>query len=246
MLIIDSHTHLGKSNLSSIDISEADLLGTMNQWDVDTALVIPHAAPDEPFSAHENVRQLVLKHPDKFFGVSAYNPLLLGNDYPGETKKCVEQFGFKGVKFHPLLFTLSPAMPKAQAVFSTAADLGVPVIVHTGTGVPWTLPSLCIPVARKYPDLKIVLAHSGMMVFAEEALIAAQECENIYLDVSWTAGFQIKHFVAELGPERIMFSSDLPDNLGVELTKLNAIGLEQEALEWVLGRTANTLFGLGL
>jgi len=245
-LIIDSHTHLGKSNLSSIDISESDLLDAAQKWDVDAALVIPHAAPDEPFSAHEKVNLLTQKHPQTFFGIAAHNPLLIGDDYPAETRKCIESFGFKGIKFHPLLFTLSPMMPKAQVVFRTAVELNVPVIVHTGTGVPWTLPSLCIPISRQYPDLKIVLAHSGMTVFADEAYIAASECANIYLEVSWTAGFQIKHFVSSLGPERIMFGSDLPENMGVELIKLKSLDLNEDELGWILGKTADTVFGLGI
>ena len=246
MIVVDSHTHLGKSKLSSIDISESDLLGAMDRWQVGAALVIPHAAPEEPFAAHEMVKIIKKKYPAQFFGIAAHNPLQLGDDYAAETRKCIEAYGFKGIKFHPLLFSLSPMMPKAQVVFHTAAELDVPVIVHTGTGMPWSLPSLCIPIARRYPDLKIVLAHSGMTVFADEAYIAASECANIYLEVSWTAGFQIKHFISSLGPKRIMFGSDLPENLGAELTKLKSLDLDEDELSWILGKTADTVFGLGL
>ena len=61
-------------------------------------------------------------------------------------------------------------------------------MVHTGPGIPFALPALCIPAARKYPDLKIVLAHAGFAVFTAEAQVAATVCDNLYLETSWCIG----------------------------------------------------------
>lgn len=245
MFIIDSHTHIGKSKLSSIDIQEEDLLSSMRKSQIGAALVIPHALSEDPLSDHLRVKNLIEKHPNKFFGVTAFNPLQF-NDYAYMTKRYIKEMGFVGIKFHPLLFSLSPLMEQANIVFALANDLGVPVIVHTGTGAPWSLPSLCIPVAQRYPDLKIILAHCGMMVFAEEAFVAAKVCPNIYLEISWSMGYQIKHFLSVLGQDRFMFGSDLPDNLENELVKVKSLNFNKTELTWILGKTADNVFKLGL
>lgn len=60
-------------------------------------------------------------------------------------------------------------------------------MVHTGAGIPFALRSMVIPIARKFPDLNIVLAHGGNNISAGEALIVAQECDNVLLEPSWVS-----------------------------------------------------------
>jgi predicted TIM-barrel fold metal-dependent hydrolase len=43
-----------------------------------------------------------------------------------------------------------------------------------------------------------------------------------------------------------MFGSDLPENMGVELIKLKSLDLNEDELGWILGKTADTVFGLGI
>lgn len=68
----------------------------------------------------------------------------------------------------------SPLTPQSQKVFETAVKLNIPVIIHTGNGVPCALPSLAIPVAKANPELNIVLFHSGAGMYGAETLIAAR------------------------------------------------------------------------
>jgi predicted TIM-barrel fold metal-dependent hydrolase len=140
----------------------------------------------------------------------------------------------------------SPLMANADKVFDVAADLGVPVIVHTGLGAPWAQPSLSIPQARRHPELPIILAHAGFAIYTDEAYVAADVCPNIYLEPSWCMVGGLKMLVNKIGSERIMFGSDLPDNLPVELAKYRAAGLSEKELENCLGGTAMKLFGLQL
>jgi predicted TIM-barrel fold metal-dependent hydrolase len=111
--------------------------------------------------------------------------------------------------------------------------------------VPWALPSLCIPQARRHPQLSIVLAHAGYGVYTPEAYVAATECQNIFLEPSWCTVHDLHWLVREIGAGRVLFGSDLPDNVPVELAKYHAAHLSEAELAACLGGTAERLFRLG-
>lgn len=244
MRIIDSHSHLGVSNLSGHTITESDLLQEMDLHGVDISLVMPHAVTDDPIAAHDAVANLCQQHPERFRGIMSLSPLWSEADYKSEAGRCVHELGFVALKLNPMQHLTSPLMKNADKVFDSAADLGVPVIVHTGPGVPWALPALSIPQARKHPDLPIILAHAGFAIYTAEAYVAALECDNIYLEPSWCAIHELKWLIKELGSDRILFGSDLPENLLIELTKYKAAKLSNSELENCLGGTAAKLFSL--
>ena len=242
MKIIDSHCHLGVSKLSGRAITEGDLLEAMDTHGVDISLVMPHAVTDDPVAAHDAVANICQKYPERFRGMVNLSPLWDEGDYRREATRCVRELGFVGLKLNPMQHLTSPLMANANKVFDAAADLGVPVVVHTGLGVPWALPVLSIPQARRHPDLPIILGHAGFAVYSSEAYVAAVECDNIYLEPSWCTIFELKWLISELGSDRILFGSDLPENLPVELVKYRSLKLSPEDLAACLGGTAASLF----
>ncbi|MEA3338308.1 MAG: amidohydrolase family protein [Chloroflexota bacterium] len=242
MKIIDSHCHLGISKLSGHTITESDLLHAMDTHGVDISLVMPHAVTDDPVAAHDAVAELCQKHPGRFRGIVNLSPLWDEANYRREATRCVRDLGFVALKLNPMQHLTSPLMANADKVFDAAADLGVPVVVHTGPGVPWALPALSIPQARRHPDLPIILAHAGFAVYTAEAYVAAVECDNIFLEPSWCAIYELKWLIKELGADRILFGSDLPENLPVELVKYKSLDLSLQDLAACLGGTAARLF----
>lgn len=244
MKIIDTHCHLGTSKLSGNTITGDDLLSSMEAHGVDMALVMPHAVTDDPVASHNAVADLIQSNPQRFRGIVNLSPLWSEKDYRREATRCVQEFGFVALKLNPMQHLTSPLMENADKVFDTASDLGVPVIVHTGMGAPWALPSLNIPQARRYPDLPIILAHAGYAVYSLEAYVAASECNNIYLEPSWCTIHYLKWLVKRLSTERILFGSDVVANLPIELTKYNSLGLNEYELANILGITAQRVFKL--
>ena len=117
-------------------------------------------------------------------------------------------------------------------------------MVHTGPGAPFALPALCIPAARNYPSLNIILAHAGWGIFSAEAQIAASVCGNLYLETSWCLGEDIRWMISTIGSTRVMMGADLPSNVPVEISKYKALDLEQSVYDQVIGATAIKVFGL--
>ena len=244
MRIIDTHCHFGVSNLSGWSVREADLLAALGAHGVSMALVMPHAVTDDPVAAHDQVADLCRRHPTRFRGVVNLSPVQAESAYRREATRCVRALGFVALKLNPMQHLASPVMANADKVFVAAEELAVPVIVHTGIGAPWALPSLCIPPARRHPTLPIVLAHAGYAIYAEEALVAAQECPNIYLEPSWCTVTDVGKFLRAIGADRIMFGSDHPDNIPVELAKYRSLRLREDEMAACLGGTAARLYRL--
>jgi uncharacterized protein len=244
-MIVDTHTHLGVSALSAFAVTEGQLIETMDRHGVDLSLVLPHPVMDNPFQAHDDIAAAVARHPGRLRGVASLSPIMPPDHYRREMERCIHDLGFVAIKFHPPCHLLPPTSEKADIVFRTAHDLHVPVIVHTGIGVPNGLPSLCILPARAYPDLPIILAHAGYGVYVQEALVAATVCPNIFVEPSWCGPNNVKMLVQELGAERMLMGSDQPDNLPVELAKYHAAGLTEAQLERIFSGTARMVFNLG-
>lgn len=245
MKIIDSHTHLGASRTASIDISESVWLETMEKYHLDGIMTLPLPDPyPDSKTVHDRIYRFAQDNPGKVWGVADINPRCDEDEYVAEATRCVKELGFVAIKLHPYLEATNPLGKHAVKVYETARKLNVPVIVHTGQGAPLALPSMVMPIARKYPDLQFVLAHSGAYVYTQEAIIAAQFCDNIFLEFSWSGAPELKGAINTLGVERVMFGSDGNLNVGAELAKAEAIGLTDDQMEKYLGGNAIQLFQL--
>jgi predicted TIM-barrel fold metal-dependent hydrolase len=241
-MIVDAHSHLGWSNVFNAGITDDVLLGTMDSNGIDASIVMPAAGAD-PTPTHDAIARLAERHPGRIFGMISMSPLMGAEAYAREFHRCV-RLGFVAVKIHPVAHAVAPHLPVCDIVFALASDANIPVMVHTGLGAPFALPSLVLPRARQYPQLPIVLAHAGFAIYTAEAMIVAQECPNVYLEPSWCTAGDIKRMVAMFGARRVLYGGDLPSNVPVELVKYRTIGLSEEDLRWCLGRSAIELFKL--
>jgi hypothetical protein len=236
--------HLGEDLIFSTDDSEELLLKTMDDNGIAAQMIMPGIMSRDQKKAHERIQAFGQSHPGRAYGIACFSPYLEERTYMDLIRWTVRDLGFRAVKLHPNAFCIAPTHPAADKIYRVALELKIPVMIHTGNGLPNALPSLAIPIARRYPKLTIVLAHAGGGTFGADALVVAQECPNVFLETSWTAVYDLEAMVRDLGPERVMFGTDLVNNVPVELAKYRSLGLSEAALEWCLGKTAQRVFHL--
>jgi predicted TIM-barrel fold metal-dependent hydrolase len=244
-MIIDVHTHVGECRVFDDKRSEEDLLFHMNNNGIDISIVQPlfGTIDIETFRQnHDRIYRMALDNPGRIYGMASVNPHIKVSHFKAEVKRCVEELHFVGIKLHPAAHACSPDSKDGIMVAETAAQLNVPLMVHTGAGIPAALPSNIISVAKKFPEVKFVIAHSGMIVGSGEALLTAMECPNVYLETSWTVPHHIENFIQHIGAERVMFASDSCLNVAAELAKYRTLSLTSEQLDFCLGKTAAAVF----
>ncbi len=134
----------------------------------------------------------------------------------------VREWGAVGLKLHPNA-GFYPDDPVCYPLYRKCQDLGVPVVVHTGTNPPplkgrYAQPIRVDAVAADFPDLPIVMVHSGYAWWPEAAAIAAVK-PSVYLDLSgWPssmggeAGYYraVRGVLDHIKPGRVMFGTDWP------------------------------------
>lgn len=247
-MIIDAHAHLGTDLVFDEIREETDIMKKMEEHHVDVTIVQPMFGalyPQDVRAIHDRIHKFAQANPRRIFGIASMTPLMPVDDYHAEAKRCVQELGFVGIKLHPAAHACSPTSTRGEMVWQVCADLGVPLMVHTGAGVPFALPANVIGRCKQFPQVMCILAHSGMISFAGEAFLAAKECPNVILETSWTAAHHIEHMVDLFGAERVMFSGDEGTNLVVELAKYRSLRLSDDQKEWCLWKTANKAFKLG-
>jgi hypothetical protein len=247
-MIIDVHAHLGTDYVFDEVRDEAEILEAMEKYGVDVTIVQPmFGTIDLPGirALHDRIYQFTQDYPRKIFGMISMTPLLHEADFFNEAKRCKEELGFVGLKIHPGVHGVHPGNKRGQMVWEVCQTLDLPLMMHTGAGVPFALPAGVIPRCKQFPEVTVVLAHSGMISFAGEAFLAAQECPNVILETSWTAPHHIEHFVELYGADRVMFAGDEAPNVPVEVAKYQSLKLSEEEKAWCLWKTANKIYRLG-
>jgi predicted TIM-barrel fold metal-dependent hydrolase len=247
-MIIDAHVHLGVDLVFEEVRTEEEIMAMMDANKVDVSIIqgmYGHIYLDEIQDNHNRIARLAQQNPGRVFGMITMTPYLHDGDFYNEAKRCVRELGFVGMKLHPMAFGCAPGNARAEMMWKICDELGIPMMVHTGAGVPLATPSGVIRRCKQFPRVPCVLAHSGMMIYADEAFLAAHECPNVYLETSWTAPHHILHAIHTFGAERLIFAADEITNLAVEIAKYHSLPVGEADREQCLWRTANTVFKLG-
>ncbi len=241
--IFDTHTHLGYGVHHGRRITADDLLRGMDSFGVERSLVIPFPVVEDHRAAHNEIAQAVNAHPDRFVGAACLYPYLPRAEFLAEVKRCVEELGFRAIKLQPQYHALNPLWPTSDFFFETALAYKLPIVVHTGSGIPYSLPSLYILPARQYPELKIVLGHcGGGGLLLAEAIVAALVCPNIYLELSSLMPHHIAEVLQHVPSNRLMIGSDLPESLTTELSKILFMQLSPAVTRDLFWQTAMSVF----
>lgn len=241
---VNAHSHVGYSWVSGNTEFPEQLIRKMDENGIDISLVQALYSEKHWRNAHDEIAEFAAKYPGRIKGVVYMSPNMDEKEYREEAERCITKLGFVGIKLNPVEHACNPLSRNGDIVFRVATEFNVPVLVHTGSGLPFGAPSLLIPVARRYPKTSIIICHAGTLAVADEAFVAAAECDNIYLEPSWAPGFVIRNMIRKFGAHRVMMGADHADNISVELTKVKEMELTKDEEEAYLGGTAVKVFRL--
>jgi len=138
MQVIDGHAHLGFCCILGLEVRAEELLAAMDKHKIDAAVVMPFPGAPDPIRVHNEIADLTQKHPGRIYGMVNLNPHCDRDEYESEARRCVEGLGFVGVKLHTVGHAINPLSADASKVFELARELEIPIMVHSGSGTPFS------------------------------------------------------------------------------------------------------------
>ncbi len=240
--IFDTHTHLGQARHSGRVYTTKQMLRDMDAFGIERSLVIPFPVVDDYRCQHDLIGGAVTSHPDRLIGAACLSPFLPLETFRDEVRRCREMYGFRALKLQPQYHGLNPLSTASDQFFETADSNKLVVICHTGSGLPFSAPSLYMLPARKFPNVQIVLGHSGGGIFVQEAITAALFCPNILLELSTLMPHHVLEVLSHVSSSRLMIGSDLPENISTEIGKILGLSIECQDKRNILSETAKSLF----
>lgn len=179
----------------------------------------------------------------------------LETDPARELARLVKELGFKGLKLLPSYQQFYANEARLYPVYATAQELGIPILVHTGSSVfrgsrlKYTDPLYLDDVAVDFPDLNIVMAHSGRGAWYEEAFLLARLHRNVYMEVSGLPPQKLLHYFPELErlADKVIFGSDWPGMpfIARNMALIRELPLKESTKAKILGENAARVLGLG-
>jgi predicted TIM-barrel fold metal-dependent hydrolase len=249
-MIIDSHNHIINHRepvwgwgprytveqlVAALDL-DYDVMGEVRH--ISKAVVMGSlgrtALGDYSFEeAHAYVFESIKKFPDRLYMNPVFNPRIWKADELNKVDGWVKEYNVCMLKIHPtmhnyLLPMFNPYPGDATRkmvypVFEKARQLGVPVMIHMGEP-PHSNPSSVDPIAEQFPDVPIIIAHSGAnntTSYALSATVVARHHENVFLGTSWVQPQDLSEMYYAVGPSKIIFESDCaPQSIGQQMRQV--------------------------
>jgi predicted TIM-barrel fold metal-dependent hydrolase len=181
------------------------------------------------------------------------NPFLVA-DLADELERHVTEMGFRGLKLYPTYQHFYPNANRLYPLYAKAEELRIPVMFHTGSSIfrgariKYGDPLYLDDLAVDFPDLTLLMAHSGRGFWYERAYFLAKLHANVYMEISGLPPQKLLDYFPELerAADKVVFGSDWPGmphiKRNVEL--IRGLPLQEETKEKILGGNAARILGL--
>ncbi len=229
-LIIDSHSHWGPSISMGIDVTTTELQSQQKETGIDYVIIIPF-----PSTAIEN-NSINVRLLDETKRVRSFFPYhYIRENYDTEGFDPVPENYFGG-KWHWMR-----GIQDASSNYRVLEDGRLPALVEKikMTGKPVIFEEE-LRFTKKFvdlfPDVTLIIPHLGLLGgYPSDFLRAFKDNGNVYFDTALGSRDTIFEFVRTIGPERVIFGSDVPfGTMRSELAKITDLSISDPDKELIL------------
>lgn len=246
-MITDCHTHWGIDWEQATPGDPRRWLEVLDRNGVGRAVLFPHygiVRPDLCAEDNDRVARLAARFPKRLAPVASAWPQL-GKAGVAEARRALTKLGMRGLKFHPWLQGFTCADPYLGEMCALAGEHKAPVFFHDGTPV-YSLPEQVAGLARRYPQTRFVLGHSGLHWHWRSAIQCARHT-NLWLCLCGPHMAAVEALCRRASPDRLVWGSDFgfgtTDRMEYFLSQFRAIGLPRQLQERILETNPAALLG---
>ena len=226
------------------------LLALEDEASMDVAVIMPTPQPN-PQNAE--LADVILDNP-RALGCALVHPT--ETEPISIVKLASQEWGMPGIKLMPAIHNYNVDDSIVRPVVEAARDYGLIVSIHSG-------PNNCHPnrignVASWVPETPVIMDHMGFPDNLDDAISVAKTNKNIFLgttilrfhrrwgdDPDTVVPTEVKDAVDELGPEQIVFGSNLPEYRPIQvINALRRLELGDDAEALIFGDNLARIYGL--
>jgi hypothetical protein len=179
----------------------------------------------------EPVGEAVAESGGRIVGTASYDPFRI-TESVAEVERCVKEYGFKYVWFHPLSYGLPPNDRRFYPLYAKCVELDIAVgfqVGHSAEVLPSDCgrPMLADDVAIEFPELRMNLSHTGWP-WVDEWCSMLWRHPNVYGDISayYPKSLDerlIRFMDSSRGRDKVLFGTN---GLGLERCKRELLELD--------------------
>ncbi|MCW2999988.1 MAG: Amidohydrolase 2 [Solirubrobacterales bacterium] len=221
----DAHLHIGRNDPDGTTATLEEILEGLDAAGHAGGLVYPMHEPGGYPAANDMIAAQVAASGGRLDWLCRVDPNAGGA--VAEAQRCLAD-GAAGIKLHPRSDAFGLPHPVVDELVALAADHRAPVLFHAGRGIP-NLGLDAAELARRHPEVRIVLAHAGISDLGLLADAAAQ-LPNLLFDSSWWNVGDVLALLTSIPPGQILYASDMPYGTGLFAAFLLTRGMRQAGL----------------
>jgi hypothetical protein len=241
------------AHLRQVLSSPQAILEYLDEQGVDYAVALAETNPlITGTSPNERVAELC-RSSDRLIPFANINPYVTA-DLAGELRHCVNDLGCRGLKLYPTYQHFYVNDARLYPLYDEAQRLGVPIMVHTGSSVfrgarlKYGDPLYVDDVVVDFPELTMIMAHSGRGFWYEAAFFMAQLHRNVYMEITGLPPLKLHAYFPNLerNADKIIFGSDWPSLTDIRgnIAAVRSLTLSEESKAKILGGNAARVLGL--
>lgn len=171
------------------------------------AVLFPPSGSIHPMNKEMHDALAGFPEEDRFIPCAYINPNLY--DAVEELDTAINEYGFMGMKLMPTIHRYNVDCVVTHPIMRKARDLAVPVTIHSSSE--GCFPQLIGRLAENFPDVPVIMDHSGYRYFQKEALEAGRRHKNLYFGLSLvTEPAYIDQVSSMIGADRLIYGSNAP------------------------------------
>jgi predicted TIM-barrel fold metal-dependent hydrolase len=204
--------------------SPREFLAFLDEAGIERAGLINYVSPEViGFTAEVNdwIARYCSTDPRRLLAFGSVHPRYV-RDAGAEVER-LKKIGIRGLKVHPSHQLFAPneyrnGLGPLGAMYGRAQDLGLPVMIHTGTSIfpgarnAYAQPILADDVGVDFPDLVVILAHGGRPLWMNEAFFLVRRHRNMYMDISGIPPQRLMEYFPRIEEiaDKVLFGTDWP------------------------------------
>lgn len=202
---IDAHVHIAVKESENPMSRPENVIRSMDENGIDKIVCFTFGTG---LDDQKRLAEAIAPYRDRMIPLGYVGPR--DKDCAEQTRYCLEELGFQGLKLHPYVSNFCVAdVAMLQPIFEILEDKRSYAVIHCASEDFRNHPSMFERLGNCFPNVLIQMAHMGEVMSTKYAVDVAKRVPNIYLDTAICSYAAVNRALANC-PDKVFMGCDYP------------------------------------